>query len=227
MPQTSNNIRREKVYLEIFTKCRNWYFLSIIKVVAACLFFIFENAMDIIWSKKKVHCHFKMALLFHERAIWLFFVKSFDCHLYVCKWLQPRLSIFSSFKWYFLWFFFTFSHVIAEKKTPKKSVERQSMDFNALLTAVRPPAKRWKKHSPEKNRKTPQKEPSPSSASGNHDFCIICLKKMPRKPTSANSIKCNTCKRRVHLKWTDTRASFFTCKHCEFDIDDEIDVSHA
>lgn len=39
---------------------------------------------------------------------------------------------------------------------------------------------------------------------------------MPTNLTRNNSIKCNTCKRPVHLKCADIKNSFY-CKHCERD----------
>lgn len=75
-----------------------------------------------------------------------------------------------------------------------------------------------------KIQKSPSKEDeSPSSASEDDDFCIICIKKMPKKLTTANSIKCNSCKRPVHLKCADMRRSYYTCKHCDSDLDEEED----
>lgn len=85
----------------------------------------------------------------------------------------------------------------AAKKTPKKAT---------------PPAKRSK-----------TKKTSPSSDEDDADFCIICLKLLPAQLTSSNSIKCNVCKRPVHLKCAGMRRSYFTCIHCDSDLDDDED----
>lgn len=47
------------------------------------------------------------------------------------------------------------------------------------------------------------------------DFCIICLKLLPRKLTIKNSIKCIGCDRPVHLKCANHHASFWQCQHCK------------
>ncbi|KYN00588.1 hypothetical protein ALC62_08638 [Cyphomyrmex costatus] len=49
------------------------------------------------------------------------------------------------------------------------------------------------------------------------DFCIICLKNLPRKLTRYNAVECNMCKRPVHLKCAKIHTSYFTCKNCESD----------
>ncbi|XP_018395735.1 PREDICTED: uncharacterized protein LOC108774189 [Cyphomyrmex costatus] len=40
------------------------------------------------------------------------------------------------------------------------------------------------------------------------DFCILCLKLLPKKLTAFNSIQCNSCERPVHLKCANMRTSF-------------------
>lgn len=96
----------------------------------------------------------------------------------------------------------------AKKATPKKKA------------IASPPAKRAKKT---KQQKSPAKDKSSSSSSEDDDFCIICIKKMPKKLTAANSIKCNVCRRAVHLKCANMSGSYFTCKHCDSDWDEEDD----
>lgn len=46
------------------------------------------------------------------------------------------------------------------------------------------------------------------------DFCIICMKNMPKKMNRQNTIHCNVCDRAVHLKCAGMTASNWTCKHC-------------
>lgn len=73
-----------------------------------------------------------------------------------------------------------------------------------------------------------KKKPSPSSQSSakDVDFCIICLKTMPRNVTITNSIRCNTCNRAVHLKCADMHASYFTCKDCDSDYEEKSEETH-
>lgn len=99
------------------------------------------------------------------------------------------------------------------KRTPPKKATKQKS-----ATATAPPAKRAKKT---KANKTPAVEKSPSSASEDDDFCIICIKKMPRKLTPANSIACTLCKREVHLKCATITDSCYVCKHCDSEYEEE------
>lgn len=69
--------------------------------------------------------------------------------------------------------------------------------------------------------------PSPQSSAEGADFCIICLKTMPPNLTRNNSIRCDTCNRAVHLKCTDMLASYFRCKHCDSDYDEELEENDA
>lgn len=65
--------------------------------------------------------------------------------------------------------------------------------------------------------KTPQKkQPSPTDTDVEEDvdFCIICMKSMPKKMNRQNTIHCNVCDRAVHLKCAKMTASYWTCKHC-------------
>lgn len=61
-----------------------------------------------------------------------------------------------------------------------------------------------------------------SSSEEDIDFCLKCLRLLPKKLTSANSIPSNTCKRVYHLKCANMRASFFTCRLCDSDSGDEL-----
>lgn len=62
--------------------------------------------------------------------------------------------------------------------------------------------------------------PKPSSSSSEKDdFCIICMKTMPRKLSCSNSIECNKCKRAVQLKCSNMQTGFFTCINCDSDLD--------
>lgn len=91
------------------------------------------------------------------------------------------------------------------KQEPKAAAKR------AKTATAKPPAKRGKKKA----------SPSSQSSSDDAEFCIICLKTMPRNVTSNNTIRCNTCNRAVHLKCADMQASYFTCKHCDSDYEEE------
>lgn len=75
-------------------------------------------------------------------------------------------------------------------------------------------------NSPAAKKQKPSKQRS-SSSSSDEDICIICMENLPRKLNRFNSIKCNTCKRPVHLKCATMTSSFFTCKHCETDSENE------
>lgn len=103
-----------------------------------------------------------------------------------------------------------------KKATPGKSPAKSTPAKTPPKST--PPAKRTKKQ-----KKPSPEEKSPSSASGDDDFCTICLKKMPKRLTSKNSIKCCVCKREVHLKCAEIKHSCYTCKHCDSDLDVEDD----
>lgn len=90
-----------------------------------------------------------------------------------------------------------------QKATPKKARSKKQ---------TKPPAKR-------------SKQRSSQSSDEDTDFCIICLTLLPKKLTAENSIKCNSCRRPVHLKCANIRASYYTCKHCDSDLDDEAQAS--
>lgn len=73
------------------------------------------------------------------------------------------------------------------------------------------------KRASSKRLKAPKKKLKPAlieSESEDEDFCIICLQKMPLRLTTANSIKCSSCEREVHLKCVRKGAKTFICKHC-------------
>lgn len=90
-----------------------------------------------------------------------------------------------------------------KSSTPQKRAATSTMDFYALLQAVK-----------DVDFKADKDE--------DVDFCIICLTLLPNKLTAQNSIKCNECRRPVHLKCANMRRSFFTCKHCDSELDDEM-----
>lgn len=92
----------------------------------------------------------------------------------------------------------------ANSKPPAKATSRK---------AQLPPAKRQKT----------KKRPRPLNPSDEEiDFCIICLRFLPKVLTPKNSIECNTCGRPVHMKCANKRtSSYYTCKHCEYDFDDD------
>ncbi|XP_055307416.1 uncharacterized protein LOC129571622 [Sitodiplosis mosellana] len=96
-----------------------------------------------------------------------------------------------------------------KKATPKKPTPKKAAPKRATSKATPPP----------KRRRTEKSPPSDEDT----DFCIICLTLLPNKLTAENSIQCNVCTRPVHLKCADMRASFFTCKHCDSDMEQEED----
>lgn len=91
---------------------------------------------------------------------------------------------------------------------PKSSLARYIQKFNDTK-------KKWCKK--KKSSSSSPSEEDNDNEEEDVDFCIICMKNMPRKLTRYNSIKCNMCKRAVHLKCANMRTSFFTCKNCESD----------
>lgn len=103
----------------------------------------------------------------------------------------------------------------AAKSAEKKGKQTQKSKSSAKATKKKatPPAK-----PPAKRTKQTKKSPSSDEDA---DFCIICLKILPRVLTAANSIQCNECERPVHLKCANMQASYFTCKHCSSDLDEE------
>lgn len=79
-----------------------------------------------------------------------------------------------------------------------------------------------KKAPPAKRPKQQKKAKSVKQCDEDIDFCTICLRFLPKELTPNNSIACNTCSRPVHLKCANIgRCSYYTCKHCDSDLDDE------
>lgn len=62
--------------------------------------------------------------------------------------------------------------------------------------------------------------PRRKSSSSDEDFCLICLKNMPKTLTQQNSVECIECQRPVHLKCANMSAGFYICTHCDSDYDD-------
>lgn len=53
------------------------------------------------------------------------------------------------------------------------------------------------------------------------NLCVQCLDVLPPNHTRFNTITCNECKRVAHLKCAPMRFSYFNCKNCDSDLDDE------
>ncbi|EDW77184.1 uncharacterized protein Dwil_GK22069 [Drosophila willistoni] len=96
---------------------------------------------------------------------------------------------------------------VLKEKTAAKGAKKRATPGNTKHATPSRAAKRFKPTSPPSDEET--------------DFCIICLKLLPQKLTAANSINCNVCKRPVHFKCSNMQASYFTCKSCESDVDDD------
>lgn len=97
----------------------------------------------------------------------------------------------------------------------KREISKQKKETSAVI--------KKRKVSPKKalNRtavKPIKKEPSSSSDEGRDD-CMICLKKMPERISSSNSIKCHECKTAVHAKCANVRFSVYVCPNCDSDND--------
>lgn len=107
-----------------------------------------------------------------------------------------------------------------KEKEQKKAAPKKVIPKNATPKKATPKKKSQKKVTPPAKR--PKAKTSPSSDE-DEDFCIICLTLMPNILTASNSIKCNTCQRPVHLKCANMSESYFTCKHCDTDYDEEYD----
>ncbi|XP_018360611.1 PREDICTED: uncharacterized protein LOC108759603 [Trachymyrmex cornetzi] len=118
----------------------------------------------------------------------------------------------------------------SERKGKKKLVAKEKATANKekrLLKRKQPASKESARKQPAKKREKKKSTSSSSSEDDDDDhdddddedvdFCIICMKNMPRKPTRYNSVECNTCKRAVHLKCANMRTSFFTCANCDSD----------
>lgn len=114
----------------------------------------------------------------------------------------------------------------AEKKTAKaakdftrlsKLVKQLSVKSpvkrGSTSTPAKPPAKRGRPSTRSKKQKSSEEEDE------DEDFCIICMKMLPKKLTASNSVHCNECDRPVHLKCADMRASYFTCANCASDVE--------
>lgn len=116
----------------------------------------------------------------------------------------------------------------AAEKMAKAAAKSAAKEKAAALKAAKAAAKACDtKKNPKKPTKDGKKNPPPAkrarrdpSTSDEDDFCIICLHPLPAMLNRKNSIKCNTCKRPVHLKCADLTAGFYICKHCDSDLDD-------
>lgn len=108
----------------------------------------------------------------------------------------------------------------AAKLPAKQAFVSPSKERGRKVTLAKPSTKRTKATPSKPSAKRTKAKESPPS-DDDVDFCLICLDLLPRKLTAANSIKCNECSRPVHLKCADMRASYFTCKHCASDFEDE------
>lgn len=113
--------------------------------------------------------------------------------------------------------------VKAKDKAKKKLLAKEKATTNKekkLLKRKQPTQKESRPKKPAGKRckkKSSSSEEDDDNEEEDVDFCIICMKNIPRKLTRYNSIKCNMCKRAVHLKCANMRTSFFTCKNCESD----------
>jgi len=66
--------------------------------------------------------------------------------------------------------------------------------------------------------KTPQKKiPSPNETDAEEDidFCIICMKNMPKEENRRNTAHCIACDRGVHLSCAGANPNSFTCLNCD------------
>lgn len=104
--------------------------------------------------------------------------------------------------------------VVVLREKASKAAERAAKRASASLRKNSTPKKRGR---PAKRQALLPAKPSKVSSSEDDedvDFCLICLALLPKKLNAANSIHCNVCDRRVHLKCAGKTASYFTCKHC-------------
>lgn len=103
--------------------------------------------------------------------------------------------------------------VAAQNKKTERARKRLTKglvlsDKGTQKLAKKPPAKR----------QASARVPTPgSSSSEDEDFCIICMKTMPRKLTRENSVACIECKREVHLACANMGRSYFICQNCYSD----------
>lgn len=103
-----------------------------------------------------------------------------------------------------------------KQATPKKTRSKKATPKKTTPKKTTPKSKRAKIRTPSPI--------TPPSDVDEIDVCIVCLKMLPRKLNAANSIKCNKCSLFAHLKCANMRASFFTCKSCDSDLDVDDDV---
>jgi len=104
-------------------------------------------------------------------------------------------------------------------RKPMKSVVLTSpenvSDQRAKATKNTPAAKKKKGRG---KSKTPQKKiPSPNETDAEEDidFCIICMKNMPKEENRRNTAHCIACDRGVHLSCAGTNPNSFTCLNCD------------
>lgn len=98
-------------------------------------------------------------------------------------------------------------------KLVKQLSAKSPVKRGSTSTPAKPPAKRGRPSTRSKKQKSSEEEDE------DEDFCIICMKMLPKKLTASNSVHCNECDRPVHLKCADMRASYFTCANCASDVE--------
>lgn len=108
-----------------------------------------------------------------------------------------------------------------KKSEQKREENKRKKDEKAKEKKASTSKKRGAKESLAKKRqdkKAPAKvQVRHSSSSSNTDFCILCMKDLPKKLNKNNSINCNTCDRPVHLKCANITGSYYTCHNCDTD----------
>lgn len=107
-------------------------------------------------------------------------------------------------------------------KTAKDLARLGKLVKELSTTPAKTPAKRGGTSMPAKRAKPSKRSKEQKSSDEedeDEDFCIICMKTLPKKLTFSNSVHCNECDRPVHLKCADMRASYFTCANCASDVE--------
>lgn len=97
-----------------------------------------------------------------------------------------------------------------------KKVGEATLPFKNTEVEPQQQAKRSKLTQKDQKKKT-QKNKNESSDDEDVDFCIICMKSMPKKLTPKNSIACDQCGREVHLRCAHIISGYFTCSNCDSD----------
>jgi len=108
-----------------------------------------------------------------------------------------------------------YNNILKAMKSVVLTSPENVSDQRAKATKNTPAAKKKKGRG---KSKTPQKKiPSPNETDAEEDidFCIICMKNMPKEENRRNTAHCIACDRGVHLSCAGANPNSFTCLNCD------------